>query len=81
MDYSSTVFAAGFIIASLGAIMVYLSLRSDPSEIQRRGFKFLDTTISKASESRKLIKFTVIIAIIVIGVLYITSRLNLIAWF
>jgi hypothetical protein len=70
----------GFIIAWLGVIMVYLSLRADPSELDKRGLGFLSRPFAKANESRKLIKFFIIIGLAITAILYAASWVGLIAW-
>jgi hypothetical protein len=77
---SIAVIGLGFIIAWLGVIMVYLSLRDDPSELDKRGFGFLSRPFAKANESRKLIKFFIIIGIAITAILYAASWVGLIAW-
>jgi hypothetical protein len=70
----------GFIIAWLGVIMVYLSLRADPSELDKRGLGFLSRPFAKANESRKLIKFFIVIGLAITAILYAASWVGLIAW-
>jgi hypothetical protein len=77
---SIAVIGLGFIIAWLGVIMVYLSLRDDPSELDKRGLGFLSRPFAKANESRKLIKFFIIIGIAITAILYAASWVGLIAW-
>jgi hypothetical protein len=77
---SIAVIGLGFIIAWLGVIMVYLSLRADPSELDRRGLGFLSRPFAKANESRKLIKFFIIIGIAITAILYAASWGGVIAW-
>ncbi len=60
-------------MALIGVVMVYLSLKSDKFEIHIHSSRLMDETIRRANDSKKLIKFTVIIALLIIGVLYITS--------
>ncbi|MCX6647866.1 MAG: hypothetical protein NTV61_00525 [Candidatus Bathyarchaeota archaeon] len=80
MSTSVAVIGVGFIIAWLGVIMVYLSLRADPAELDRRGLGFLSRPLAKASESKKLIKFFIIIGIAITAILYTASWVGLIAW-
>jgi hypothetical protein len=77
---SIAVIGLGFIIAWLGVIMIYLSLRDDPSELDKRGLGFLSKPFAKANESRKLIKFFIIIGIAITAILYAASWVGLIAW-
>jgi hypothetical protein len=77
---SIAVIGLGFIIAWLGVIMVYLSLRADLSELDKRGLGFLSRPFAKANESRKLIKFFIIIGIAITAILYAASWVGLIAW-
>lgn len=80
MSTSIAVIGLGFIIAWLGVIMVYLSLRADPSELDKRGLGFLSRPFAKANESQKLIKFFIIIGIAITAILYAASWVGLIAW-
>jgi uncharacterized membrane protein YciS (DUF1049 family) len=77
---SVAIIGVGFIIAWLGVIMVYLSLRTEPTKLDRRGLGFLSRPFAKANESRKLIKFFIVVGIIVTAVLYAASWVGLIAW-
>lgn len=80
MDASIAYIGLGLIIAWLGAVMVYMSLRSDPSELERRHLGFLSKPLAKANESRQIIKLFIIVGIIVTFILYTASFLGLIAW-
>jgi hypothetical protein len=77
---SVAVIGVGFIIAWLGVIMVYLSLRTNPTELDKRGLGFLNKPLAKANESKKLIKFFIIVGIVVTAILYAASWVGLIAW-
>ena len=74
------VIGVGFIIAWLGAIMVYLSLRTDPTEFSKWGLGFLNKPIAKAYDSRRFIKFFVVVGILITTILYAASWAGLIAW-
>lgn len=80
MSTSVAVIGVGFIIAWLGVIMVYLSLRTNPTELDKRGLGFLNKPLAKANESRKLIKFFIVVGILVTAILYAASWVGLIAW-
>ena len=60
--------------------MVYLSLRAEPLELQRHGLGFFSDPSAKANESRKLIKFMIIVGLAVTATLYVASWMGLIAW-
>jgi len=60
--------------------MVYLSLRTNPTELDKRGLGFLNKPLAKANESRKLIKFFIVVGILVTAILYAASWVGLIAW-
>jgi len=77
---SVAVIGVGFIIAWLGVIMVYLSLRTNPTELDKRSLGFLNRPFAKANESRKLIKFFIIVGIVITAILYAASWVGLIAW-
>jgi hypothetical protein len=77
---SIVVIGVGFLVAWLGVIMVYLSLRTDPAELEKRHLGFLNKPFAKANESRKLIKFMIIIGIAVTAALYAAAWVGLIAW-
>jgi hypothetical protein len=70
----------GFLIAWLGVIMVYLSLRAEPVDLDRRHLGFLNGPIAKVNESRKAIKLLIVIGILVTAILYAASWVGLIAW-
>jgi hypothetical protein len=70
----------GFLIAWLGVIMVYLSLRAEPAELEKRHLGFLSKPFAKAHESRKMIKLFIIIGITVTLLLYAAALLGVIAW-
>ena len=70
----------GFLIAWLGVIMVYLSLRAEPTDLDRRHLGFLNEPIAKMNESRKAIKFLIVVGVLVTAVLYAASWVGLIAW-
>ncbi len=80
MDSSIAVIGLGFIIAWLGVVMVFLSLRADPVELERRHLGFLAKPFAKANASRRLIKLFIVVGIIVTGMLYAASWLGLIRW-
>lgn len=80
MDSSIAVIGLGFIIAWLGVVMVYMSLRSDPTELEKRHLGFLNKPFAKANESRRIIKLFIIVGILVTFALYVASFVGLIAW-
>ncbi len=77
---SVAIIGVGFLIAWLGVIMIYLSLRAEPEELRRRGLGFLSGPLAKAHESRRLIKFIIVVGIVVTAGLYLASWMGLIAW-
>ena len=77
---SVAIVGVGFLIAWLGVIMVYLSLRAEPDELRRRGLGFLSGTLAKANESRRLIKFMIVVGLVVTAGLYLASWMGLMAW-
>jgi hypothetical protein len=77
---SIAMIGVGFLIAWLGVIMVYLSLRAEPVDLDRRHLGFLNGPIAKVNESRKAIKLLIVIGILVTAVLYAASWVGLIAW-
>ncbi len=80
MDSSIAVIGLGFIIAWLGVVMVFMSLRADPAELERRHLGFLAKPFAKANASRRLIKLFIVVGIIVTGMLYAASWLGWIRW-
>ena len=80
MTSSIAMIGVGFLIAWLGVIMVYLSLRSEPTDLDRRHLGFLNASITKMNESRKAIKFLIIVGVLVTAALYAASWVGLIAW-
>ncbi len=80
MNSSIATIGVGFLIAWLGVIMVYLSLRAEPIDLDRRHLGFLNGPIAKVSESRRAIKFLIVVGILVTAVLYAASWVGLIAW-
>jgi hypothetical protein len=60
--------------------MVYLSLRAGPTDLDRRHLGFLNEPIAKMNESRKAIKFLIIVGVLVTAALYAASWVGLIAW-
>lgn len=74
------ILGVGFSIAWLGVIMVFLSLKTERAELQRRGLGFLAGPFAKATESRRLIKFVIIVGITVTMVLYAAAWAGLVAW-
>ncbi len=80
VDSSIAVIGVGFIIAWLGVVMVYMSLRADPDELAKRNLGFLSKPFAKAKESRRMIKFIIIIGMFVTVLLYSASWLGVIAW-
>lgn len=80
MDSSIATISLGFLIAWLGVIMVYMSLRTDPVELDRRRLGFLSKPFAKAKESSKKIKILIIIGIAVTTILYAAAWTGLIAW-
>jgi len=77
---SVAIIGVGFLIAWLGVIMIYLSLRAEPEELRRRGLGFLSGSLAQAHESRRLIKFVIIVGLVVTAGLYVASWMGLIAW-
>ena len=80
MDSSIAVIGLGFIIAWLGVVMVYMSLRADPAELEKRHLGFLSKPLAKANESRRIIKLFIIVGMLVTLALYAASWVGLIAW-
>lgn len=80
MNSSIAMIGVGFLIAWLGVIMVYLSLRAEPTDLDRRHLGFLNEPIAKMNESRKAIKFLIVVGVLVTAVLYAASWVGLIAW-
>ncbi len=80
MNSSIATIGVGFLIAWLGVIMVYLSLRAEPTDLDRRHLGFLNEPIAKMNESRKAIKFLIIVGVLVTAALYAASWVGLIAW-
>ena len=80
MNYSIATIIVGFLIAWLGVVLVFLSLRADPSELNRMHLGFLSKPFAKANDSRKKIKILIIIGITVTAILYAASWMGLIAW-
>ena len=80
MNSSIATIGVGFLIAWLGVIMVYLSLRAEPVDLDRRHLGFLSGPITKMNESRRAIKFLIVVGILVTAVLYAASWVGLIAW-
>jgi uncharacterized membrane protein YbaN (DUF454 family) len=80
VDYSIATSAVGFLIAWLGVIMVYLSLHTDPAELDKMHLGFLSKPFAKAMESKKKIKILILIGITVTAILYAASWMRLIAW-
>ncbi len=77
---SVAIIGVGFLIAWLGVIMVYLSLRAEPDELRRHGLGFLSGPLARAQASRRIIKFVIVIGLIVTAGLYVASWVGLIAW-
>ena len=77
---SVAIVGVGFLIAWLGVIMVYLSLRAEPDELRRRGLGFLSGTLAKVNDSRRLIKFIIVVGFVVTAGLYLASWMGLMAW-
>jgi hypothetical protein len=77
---SIAMIGVGFLTAWLGVIMVYLSLRAEPADLDRRHLGFLNGPIAKVNEGRKAIKFLIVVGILVTAVLYAASWVGLIAW-
>jgi uncharacterized membrane protein YciS (DUF1049 family) len=77
---SIALIGVGFLIAWLGVIMVYLSLRVEPVDLYRRHLGFLNAPIAKVNESRRAIKFLIVVGILVTAALYAASWVGLIAW-
>ena len=80
MDSSIATITVGFVIAWLGVIMLYLSLRTDPTELDKMHLGFLSKPFAKANESKKKIKILIIIGITVTAILYAASWMGLLAW-
>jgi hypothetical protein len=80
VDSSIATITVGFVIAWLGVIMLYLSLRTDPTELDKMHLGFLSKPFAKANESKKKIKILIIIGITVTAILYVASWMGLIAW-
>jgi multisubunit Na+/H+ antiporter MnhB subunit len=80
VDYSIATITVGFLIAWLGVIMVYLSLRTDPAELNKMHLGFLSKPFTKAKESKRKIKILIIIGITVTAILYAASWMGFIAW-
>ena len=80
MNSSIAMIGVGFLIAWLGVIMVYLSLRAEPTDLDRRHLGFLNEPIAKMNESRKAIKFLIVVGVLVTAALYAASWVGLIAW-
>jgi hypothetical protein len=80
VDSSIATITVGFLIAWLGVIMLYLSLRTDPTELNKMHLGFLNKPFAKANESKKKIKILIIIGIMVTAILYAASWVRLIAW-
>jgi multisubunit Na+/H+ antiporter MnhB subunit len=80
VDSSIATITVGFVIAWLGVIMLYLSFRTDPTELAKMHLGFLSKPFSKANESKKKIKILIIIGITVTAILYAASWMGLIAW-
>ncbi len=80
MNSSIAMIGVGFLIAWLGVIMVYLSLRVEPTDLDRRHLGFLNEPIAKMNKSRKAIKFLIVVGVLVTAVLYAASWVGLIAW-
>jgi hypothetical protein len=77
---SIAIIGVGFLIAWLGVIMVYLSLRSEPAQLERRHLGFLSGPFAKANDSQRLIKFFIILGIIITASLYAASWMGVITW-
>jgi len=77
---SIAMIGVGFLIAWLGVIMVYLSLRAEPVDLDRRHLGFLSGPFAKVNEGRKAIKLLIVVGILVTAVLYAASWVGLIAW-
>jgi hypothetical protein len=80
VDSSIATITVGFLIAWLGVIMIYLSLRTNPAELDKMHLGFLSKPFAKANESKKKIKILIIIGIVVTAILYAASWMGLIAW-
>jgi len=80
MSFSGVIFSIGFLVAWLGAIMVYLSLRREKIETEHSRFGFLNKSIKKINESRKLIRFVIMIGFIVTGIIFAATLVGVIKW-
>ena len=80
VSVSIAVMGVGFLIAWLGVIMVYLSLRAEPADLEKRHLGFLSKPFAKANESRKIIKIFILIGIAVTALLYVAAMVGWIAW-
>jgi len=77
---SLAVMGVGFLIAWLGVIMVYMSLQAEPEELEKRHLGFLSKPFAKANESRKVIKFFIVIGITTTAIIYFAALLGVLAW-
>ena len=80
MSFSGVLFSVGFLVAWLGAIMVYLSLRRERIEIEHSKIGFISKTVKKINESRKLIVFALTIGFIIIGIIFVAAFTGIIKW-
>ena len=80
MSTSIAIIGVGFLIAWLGVIMVYISLQSEPAQLEQRHLGFLNGPFAKANDSRRLIKFVIILGIIITASLYAASWMGVITW-
>jgi ABC-type transport system involved in cytochrome c biogenesis permease subunit len=80
MSFSGVLFGVGFLIAWLGAIMVYLSLRKEKIETEHAKFGFLNRTLHRINESRKLIRFVIAIGFIITGIIFAATIVGIIKW-
>ncbi len=80
MESSIAVIGLGFIIAWLGVVMIFMSLRADPAELERRHLGFLAKPFAKANASRRIIKLFIIVGILVTGFLYVASWMGWLPW-
>ena len=80
MNSSIVIIGVGFLLAWLGVIMIYLSLRADQTDLNRRHLGFLGRSFAKANESKKAIKLLIVVGILVTAALYAASWVGWIAW-
>ncbi|MBN1683024.1 hypothetical protein JW865_05680 [Candidatus Bathyarchaeota archaeon] len=80
MSFSGVLFGVGFLVAWLGAIMVYLSLRKEKIEVEHSKIGFLSKTVKKINDSRKLILFALTIGVIITSIIFVATFAGIIKW-